>query len=88
MKKPLCKHCWNLARQKTLEEIIDDIDDDEMAEQFHKEYEKASKAYGWNTQKESQVDYWRLPESNRQAMVGTIIQMKLWLKSKLELKQE
>jgi len=27
MKKPLCKHCWNLARQKTLEDVKMIIDD-------------------------------------------------------------
>jgi len=59
--------------------VIDNIDDEEFAELFHKEYEKASLAYGWKTQEKCQTDFWNLPEANRKAMIGTVIQIKLWL---------
>ena len=71
---------------KALQELKE-IDDEGLAELFHKEYEKASIAYSWGTQKSCQTDFWNLPESNRKAVIGTVILVKLWLLQKLKPKE-
>ena len=61
------------------EELTDIFDEEELAEWFHKEYEKASLAYGWNTQKDCQVDFWKLPKANRNTMIAVMIRLRLML---------
>lgn len=59
------------------------LSDEEMAEIFHDEYEKAAKMYGWSTQKKCSVGFWELPEANRKTMIATIIQVRKLLERRI-----
>ena len=72
------------ARWKKLEEI----NEEEFAELSHKEYEKASLAYGWKTQEKCRTNFSNLPEANRKTMIATATQVKLWLLKQLSEKRE
>ncbi len=52
------------------------LSDEELAEIFHNEYEKAAKAYSWNTQEKCKTDFYNLPENNRKTMIATVIQVR------------
>lgn len=45
------------------------IDVSKLAEFIHKTYESLSKKAGWKTQKECQVDFDKLPKSNKKVML-------------------
>lgn len=75
----------NVQRTKDLEllSVIDKLSEEELAEEFHRLYEKSAKVYGWETNKKCKTSFWNLPEANRKTMISVMILMKDFIRKKI-----
>jgi CRISPR/Cas system CMR subunit Cmr4 (Cas7 group RAMP superfamily) len=72
-------------RQKAVSDVLEKLGDNYwLARVFHNEYEGLAEKYGWNTRKNTRVEFDKLPPENMKLMLATC-KLVLWhIRSKIK----